>query len=344
MKKQFISLLILILLILFHNIFHNEKKEMISKMKNPNIEYTQTIKTMIMENQFQEKFLSAYYEINYVEKENWAILVNNLLEKNYTPLEINNIFEYLNDTNIQQLSNSEYIELGDYVKVSNVEVDKIARYKKYQNQNNTSYEETVTKVNIGLDKDFYEEIKTIENPDSYTVLVNKYRALPEDYIPMDLTSLSINPNMKLRKNAAEAYEKLQNAALLDQVIIIPFSTYRTKDYQNTLYTNYINRDGQKQADTYSARPRHSEHETGLAVDIRSNTLIDNLTENDYKWMLNNSYKYGFIVRYAYATSAITGYMEEPWHLRYVGTEIASDIHEKNLTFDEYYDLYLKEKN
>lgn len=313
-------------------------------MKNPNIEYTQTIKTMIMENQFQEKFLSAYYEINYVEKENWAILVNNLLEKNYTPLEINNIFEYLNDTNIQQLSNSEYIELGDYVKVSNVEVDKIARYKKYQNQNNTSYEETVTKVNIGLDKDFYEEIKTIENPDSYTVLVNKYRALPEDYIPMDLTSLSINPNMKLRKNAAEAYEKLQNAALLDQVIIIPFSTYRTKDYQNTLYTNYINRDGQKQADTYSARPRHSEHETGLAVDIRSNTLIDNLTENDYKWMLNNSYKYGFIVRYAYATSAITGYMEEPWHLRYVGTEIASDIHEKNLTFDEYYDLYLKEKN
>lgn len=313
-------------------------------MKNPNIEYTQTIKTMIMENQFQEKFLSAYYEINYVEKENWAILVNNLLEKNYTPLEINNIFEYLNDTNIQQLSNSEYIELGDYVKVSNVEVDKIARYKKYQNQNNTSYEETVTKVNIGLDKDFYEEIKTIENPDSYTVLVNKYRALPEDYIPMDLTSLSINPNMKLRKNAAEAYEKLQNAALLDQVIIIPFSTYRTKDYQNTLYTNYINRDGQKQADTYSARPRHSEHETGLAVDIKSNTLIDNLTENDYKWMLNNSYKYGFIVRYAYATSAITGYMEEPWHLRYVGTEIASDIHEKNLTFDEYYDLYLKEKN
>lgn len=313
-------------------------------MKNPNIEYTQTIKTMIMENQFQEKFLSAYYEINYVEKENWAILVNNLLEKNYTPLEINNIFEYLNDTNIQQLSNSEYIELGDYVKVSNVEVDKIARYKKYQNQNNTSYEETVTKVNIGLDKDFYEEIKTIENPDSYTVLVNKYRALPEDYIPMDLTFLSINPNMKLRKNAAEAYEKLQNAALLDQVIIIPFSTYRTKDYQNTLYTNYINRDGQKQADTYSARPRHSEHETGLAVDIRSNTLIDNLTENDYKWMLNNSYKYGFIVRYAYATSAITGYMEEPWHLRYVGTEIASDIHEKNLTFDEYYDLYLKEKN
>lgn len=326
------------------------KKEVITIMREQNIlneitkkDYSKTVEKMIEDNQFQEEYLNNYYEINYQEKENWSSFVNLLLEKNYSSLEINNIFEYLNDSNIEKLIHQDYIELGDYIKVGNVEIDKIDRYKNYQKNHHTNLQETVTLVNIGLDEEFYKEVKTIENPDSYTVLVNKYRALPDFYTPTDLKSLSINKNMKLREHAADAYEQLQNAALLDQVIIIPFSSYRTKDYQNKLYVNYVNRDGITIADTYSARPRHSEHETGLAIDIRSNTLIDNLTENDYKWMLNNSYKYGFIVRYAYATSAITGYMEEPWHLRYVGIDIATDIHEKNITFDEYYDLYLKEK-
>lgn len=234
-----------------------------------------------------------------------------------------------------------YISLENYVKINNVEVDKINRYKEYQTTNKTTEQEAVTKVNIGLDQEFYEEINTISNPESYTVLLNKFRALPEDYAPNDLTSLSINPNMKLRKSAALAYEELQSAALLDNVKIIPFSAYRTKNYQNSLYTNYVNRDGKKEADTYSARPRHSEHELGLAIDIRSNTLLDNLTKDDYKWIQNNAHKYGFIIRYPKGTTPITGYIEEPWHLRYLGIDAANDVHEKNITFDEYYDLYLK---
>lgn len=356
MRRKY-SIIFLFLLISITIYFHSQnkksidyKKEVITIMKEKNIynqisqkDYNKTIETMIQNGDFQEKYFKDYYEINYQEKENFTKLVNIFFEKNYSTEEINNIFEYLNDRNIEKLVNLDYIELGDYIKVNNVEVDKIERYKNYQNQNHTTLKDSVTLVNIGLDEEFYSKIETISNPDSYTVLINKYRALPEDYAPKDLQSLSINSNMKLRKVAAEAYEELQNAALLDQVIIIPFSTYRTKEYQNKLYTNYVREDGKESADTYSARPRHSEHETGLAVDVRSNNLIDNLTDDDYKWMLNNSYKYGFIVRYAYASSAITGYMEEPWHLRYVGIDIATDIHEKNITFDEYYDLYLKEK-
>ncbi len=358
MKNVFYNLIfILILLTLILLIIHKQKspiikysKEAIMIMKEHQIEkkiktkdYNQTVETMLTSPYFNEKYLNTYYEINYQTNHNWPYLVNTFLEKNYSSYEINNIFEYLNDENIEKLKSLDYIDLGDYIKISNVEVDKINRYKEFQNQNNTTLDEAVTKVNIGLDKDFYTDITTISNPNSYTLLINKYRSLPEDYIPCDLTSLSINPNMKLRKKAAEAYEELQSAALIDHVIIIPFSAFRTKDYQNKLYTNYKNKDGVLIADTYSARPRHSEHETGLAIDVRSNTLIDNLTENDYKWMLQNSYKYGFIVRYAYATSAITGYIEEPWHLRYVGKEIAKDIYEKNITFDEYYDLYLKDQ-
>ncbi|MCI8394301.1 MAG: M15 family metallopeptidase [Bacilli bacterium] len=324
--------------------------EAITIMKEQNIlkeieqkDYSKTIEIMLLNHDLKHKYLNAYYEIKEQERTDFTKLVNLFLDKNYTPAEINDILEYLNDKNLNQLKEMEYVNLQEYVKISNMEVDKIERYKSYQVANQTNAQDAVTKVNIGLDQEFYSEISTIKNPNSYTVLLNKYRGLPKDYAPNDLTSLSINPNYKLRAKAAEAYEQLQSAALLDNVKFFPFSAYRTEQYQTRLYNNYVNRDGKKAADTYSARPRHSEHETGLAVDIRSNGLSDNLTDNDYKWMLNNSYKYGFIVRYPKGSMPITGYIEEPWHLRYIGVDIATDIHEKNITFDEYYDLYLKDK-
>jgi len=325
-------------------------KEAITAMKEKNVfdqitekEYSEIVEKMLLSNDFNPDHLNAYYEIKDQEKQDFTNLVNLFLDKNYSPDEINNILEYLNDKNINKLKEMDYTKLNNYVKISNVEVDKIDRYKLYQENKNTTEQEAVTKVNIGLDQEFYSEIETIQNPNSYTVLLNKYRGLPEDYVPDDLTSLSINSKFKLRAKAAEAYEQLQAAALLDNVKIIPFSAYRSKQYQTNLYTNYVARDGKKAADTYSARPRHSEHELGLAIDVRSSVLLDNLTDDDYTWMQNNSYKYGFIIRYAKGTTPITGYIEEPWHLRYVGIEVATDIHEKNITFDEYYDLYLKDQ-
>lgn len=322
--------------------------EAITIMKEKNIldeitkkKYSKTVEKMLESGKYEEKYFDDYTKINCPEKENFEDSINTFLNKNYTPEEINNIFEYLNDTNQKKLKEMEHVDLKDYVKISNLEVDKIERYETYRIEKNTNIQDAVTKVNIGLDLEFYSEIETIQDPDSYTVLLNKYRGLPENYVPLDLTPLSINKNYKLRSKAAEAYEQLQSAALLDNVKFFPFSAYRTKDYQTGLYTKYVGRDGKNAADTYSARPRHSEHELGLAVDIRSDGLNDNLTEEHYKWMLDNSYKYGFIVRYAKGTTPITGYIEEPWHLRYLGVDVATDVHNKGITFDEYYDLYLK---
>ncbi len=305
-------------------------------------EYNKTVETFLEQKAFQKEYLEEYYQIDYVEEKDFTTRVNTLLDKSYKPEEINIIFKYLNEKNISKLLDMEYQNITEYVQIPNVEVDKIDRYNAYKEKENLDINTAVTYVNIGLDLEYYSQIQTIEDPSSYTVLLNKYRALPEDYVPDDLTSLSINPNMQLRKEAAEHYEQLQDAALLDNVRIIPFSAYRSKTYQTRLYNNYVNSDGLKNADTYSARPRHSEHELGLAIDVRSSVLLDNLTDNDYQWMQNNSYKYGFIIRYAKGTTPITGYIEEPWHLRYVGIDIATDVHEKNITYDEYYDLYLKE--
>lgn len=321
-----------------------KEKNILNKIEQK--EYSKTVETMILKNKLKEEYLDAYYEIKMQEQENFPELVNIFLDKKYSPAEINNILENLNSKNLNKLKEMDYIECNDFLKISNLDIEKIERYKAYMASHQTTPQDAVTKVNIGLDIDFYSQIETIENPNSYTVLLNKYRGLPENYEPNDLTPLSTYSSYKLRAQAAENYDKLESAALLDNVKIIPFSAYRTKNYQSGLYNRYVARDGKKAADTYSARPRHSEHELGLAIDVRSSSLSDNLTDSDYKWMQNNSYKYGFIIRYAKGTTPITGYIEEPWHLRYVGIDVATDIHEKNITFDEYYDLYIKdsEKN
>ena len=124
------------------------------------------------------------------------------------------------------------------------------------------------------------------------------------------------------------------------------STYRTYEYQENLYQNYAKQDGINKADTYSARPGFSEHHTGLAIDI-DNTKTSYLNfENteEFKWMQDNAYKYGFILRYKKDKEDITGYIYEPWHYRYVGSKVAKYIQENNLTFEEYYYEFLDKKN
>ena len=231
-----------------------------------------------------------------------------------------------------------------YRKCLNFKLENGPRYIAYkENHESYDYEKVVNHVNIGLDKEFYSYIKDADTSKGILLLMNKYLKLSENYEPDDLVALSYHNGYTyyLRSEAAEAYEELSSAALLDNVIVYPFSAYRSYDTQNTLYTRYKERDGEEKADTYSARPGFSEHQLGLAIDIRSNTLTDNLTNNDYEWMLDNSYKYGFIVRYPKGKQHITQFMEEPWHLRYLGVELATKVHDSGLTYDEYYDLYMK---
>ena len=116
------------------------------------------------------------------------------------------------------------------------------------------------------------------------------------------------------------------------------SSYRDYAYQNTLYNNYGKKDGYDNADTYSARPGYSEHQTGLAVDIdNKKEYFTNFEKTkEYEWMQNNAYKYGFILRFPKDKVLETGYEYESWHYRYVGKEIAKYIHDNNMCYEEYY--------
>lgn len=197
------------------------------------------------------------------------------------------------------------------------------------------------KTNNLLGTRFYKNIKKIKNPEDILVLVNKNHKLDRKYIPSDLEKIDSrysNDTRYLRKEAKVAFEKLSEEAYLENYIILAASTYRSFDYQENLYAYYVKNKGLEYADLCSARPGHSEHQTGLAIDVMGpnydyNRFEDNI---EFNWMKENAHKYGFILRYPKGKENITGFKYEPWHYRYVGNDVATYIYENNITLEEYY--------
>ena len=188
---------------------------------------------------------------------------------------------------------------------------------------------------------FYKNIKLVENPDDILVLVNKNNQLLSSYIPNNLESISLkyaNNDKYLKKEAKIAFEKLSEDAYKLGYHIIAVSAYRDYNYQKELFDYYVKEKGLEYALDCSAKPGHSEHQTGLALDVEgSNKDYDNFENSkEFIWMKDNSYKYGFILRYPKGKENITGFKYEPWHYRYVGIDVAKYIYENNLTLEEYF--------
>lgn len=211
-----------------------------------------------------------------------------------------------------------------------------------------SWEDVITNVDIGLNRDFYTDINIIRNPNSYRVLVNKYQQLPNSYLPEDLELIDTryNPSMLLlRHDARLAFEIMCLAAARDGLKLEAVSTYRSFDYQEEVYyrkhSEEVSLDEyRRERDKVSARAGHSEHQTGLAVDI--NDLEQTFEDTqEGQWLSRNCYLYGFILRYPKGKEYITGYDYEPWHFRYLGIELSKNVILSGLTFDEYYIRYIE---
>ncbi len=225
------------------------------------------------------------------------------------------------------------------VKESNYIETYYERYLAYKKLHSDYTDDTIiTYVNIGLDREFYTDMEETDMSDGYLIICNKYHKLKDNYVP-DLVSLSGYGGGQMEKVAAEHFKEMSNAAKKEGIKINNVSGYRSFNTQKSLYNNYVNRDGKAKADTYSARPGTSEHQTGLASDINS---VSSSFENTsaFKWLKVNAHKYGFILRYPKGKEFITGYMYEPWHFRYVGEEVAQVIYEKDITYEEYYATYI----
>lgn len=222
----------------------------------------------------------------------------------------------------------------------------IKRYQDYHKLNsNLSVSDVVTRVNLNLDLPYYTNTKEAKNLNTFYTLVNKYNYLKEEFVPNNLVEMTTpysKEGIYLVEEARDNFYKLVDKAKEEGLTIRAISAYRGYTYQKRLYDKYVEADGVNKADTYSARPGYSDHQTGLVVDV-DNTIssFENFTNTkEYQWMLDNSYKYGFILRYPSGKESITGYQFESWHYRYVGLKLAKKIKASNLTFDEYFTRYL----
>lgn len=219
------------------------------------------------------------------------------------------------------------------------------RYVNYKKENpDLTDDEIINHVNIGLDNKFYTNIRNSNLEDGILVLCNKYNKLPQNYVPklVSMSSKYTSSGGKLHPIAYEAFKKMVDNAKNDDIKLYNVSAYRSYWTQSYLYNNYKNRDGVVKADTYSARAGHSEHQTGLATDINTASSSANFQNTkEYAWLIENSYKYGFILRYPKGKEYITGYKYEPWHYRYVGVDVATYIHKNNITYEEYYADFLE---
>lgn len=250
-----------------------------------------------------------------------------------------------NDRNI--LYTILYKELWEYSSLPYFDQNNFERYLQYKIiHNQLSWEEVITYINLNLDRNFYTHIQPVNKPTSFTCLVNKYHQLPQDFEPEDLETIHVEfsePGLVLRHKARIAFEAMCMIASTEDIYLKAISTYRSYDYQEKVYFSKMSPDIPMEVyrqirDKVSARPGHSEHQTGLAVDINDLEETFELTPEG-KWLAKHSYRFGFILRYPKGREGITGYSYEPWHYRYVGLDCAKEIYDSGLTYDEYHCRY-----
>ena len=305
--------------------------------------YNKTIDVALKDKNYDKKYFEEYSKINYTEQDDFINNINKLLNKKYSVEEINLINKTATKEDIDNLiAENIILDIEDYLKYDYAKVSNINRYVEYKEQNDYDYEQVVTYVNIGLDKDFYEDTIELDKFDEH-MLVNKYRSLPEDYEPelitIDIDYASDN-NQKATKETAEAFIEMAKEMEKQDLHIIANSSYRSYQEQEEIYNLYTKKYGGQYAKEYAALPGFSEHQTGYVIDIanKNHEIFDGTQE--FQWLKKNAYKYGFILRYPNEKQDITGYAYEAWHYRYVGKELAKKVVDSTLTYDEYYIKYL----
>lgn len=366
-KKRISVLILSLLIILTISIYliipkrYGYQKDVINVFKEDNFyekiketkKYSKTLETAVIENNYKKEYFEEYLDINYVEEDNFINNINKLLDLGYKNKDINTFYEKV-PKSIDVITSNKYDKnIINYISLDYFKEENLDRYIKYDFIDTNSvydttilkekynYEDTVTYVNAYLDKNYYSNDIPLskEEASKLDVIVNKYYKLDKDYEPEDLTVINskfASGTQKLRKEAAGKFEEMASDMLKENLKIYAGSTYRSYSYQEGLYNRYVKKDGFKEAETYSARAGYSEHQLGLAVDI-VNGKWNYLSENDkeYTWLINNSYKYGFILRYPHESEYITGYVFEDWHFRYLGVDLATKVYESKLTYDEY---------
>ena len=222
------------------------------------------------------------------------------------------------------------------------------KYIEYQKSHpDTSLDDIIALINVHASDGWYSNTYKTDISKNYLILVNKFYQLEEGYQRDDLVDIPLQyaySGNKAAKEVVDKYIEMHKQAKEELgVHLMVNSSFRPYEDQDEIYKEFRSK-GEAYADSYAARPGFSEHQSGLSIDI---TSIAHPTSNafkeseEYAWLKDNCYKYGFILRYPEGKEYLTGYNTESWHFRYVGKEIATKIKNENITFDEYYAYYIE---
>ena len=319
---------------------NNLKKEILE------MEYNKTLDIIFQESEFNIKNYDIYKELNYYELDDYTKNINKLIEKGYTKDDINNILKSATNESLKDLLEKDYIEnISNFLEYDFSKLEYLDRYIEYQSKYNIDKELVVIYVNIGLDKNYYEDVKTLDTF-SKDMLINKYRGVNEDFVPLDLVDVpdEYGKDQKLNEDALKSFIKMSEDCMIDTGYkLLIRSGYRDYKEQEKTYNSYLKTYGKTYAENYVAHPGYSEHHTGLAIDIKAESSDVFVNSKESKWTYENAYKYGFILRYKKEYEDITGIKYESWHFRYVGEKIAEYIHENEMTYEEYYIRFIENK-
>ena len=322
-----------------NNILFSYKKDYIMSIgKN------ETLNKAFESDDYVEENLDIYRRVKYVNHEDLISNINKAIKVGYKYSDINIIFSHGDNDSVKRFLKREKVKyLEEFFSIDYAKLDNYDRYLNYADETGEDEDVTVLLVNLDLDKEDYIDAVKVEKF-SIDMLVNKHRYLDEKYEPNDLMEIpeeyASEAGMKSSRIAFNAFREMSNAASKDGLGIIINSAYRSYQDQVDLSEYYKKWYGQSYVDKYVAKPGFSEHQTGLAYDVGSKSVNVFANSREYQWMKDNAYKYGFIERFTKRYENITGFRMEAWHYRYVGKDIAKYIHDNNISFEEYWAMFL----
>lgn len=371
----FLILLILIIIFSFIMIYISKNNLKVTLTKDLTFEVNEKIKIKEIITNIENGSLKDEEELldtsQLGKKEITINILSNNKNKKYTfkVTIVDNTKPTINSEDKITIYTNDEVDLLDYVTVNdnydeNVEVKvkgeydntKEGEYQLSYVAKDSSNNEQTKEFTLIVKKPTYKKMpdKTITTSKGYTLkiksgvayiddilIVNKTYYLPENYTPTDSYNSNITDNCPtcLNKEVMSAFNQMKSDITTLNMSLWIASGYRSYKTQTYLYNNYVSRDGKQAADTYSARAGYSEHQTGLAFDVNIvNSSFANTAEG--KWLNDNCYLYGFIIRYPKGKEDVTGYTYEPWHLRYVGKELAKKLYNDGnwLTIEEYFGI------
>lgn len=311
-------------------IIRNLKKQKIRGKVIKLQQYAPALEQALLDNSYQADYFALYYTKQVITSADLHLYNRLTRLKNYPNAELLTTFSELDYREIVPL-----LVFDDSLSLLDYRADVVKNREKNQHQ-------------FVLDTDYLKSYQNFTETDlsfHELMLVNSKNKLPDNYQVENLTNIPISyrlAEMELIDEAKQAFVKLCQAMENLGFKIASTSAYRSLASQQAIYQTLVNQHGQLEAEKLVIRPGFSEHQTGYAVDVASLTEPNKgfaLTK-EASWLADNSYKYGFILRYPRGYESITGIEYESWHFRYVGISEAEKIYQSGLTFDEYYYLYL----